>query len=260
MQSRMLIRGHELHVVDEGAGTPPLLLVHGFTGADLDWVDVQPVLAKTRRVVSYTHRGHGDSAHSASYSIEELAADLDAVVDALDLAPMHLLGHSMGGIVALQYALAHRDRLASLILMDTFAAPPEGLLSTWIDSVADVVRTDGMGKLLELMREHSPPAPPHIAERVEYKMTRMDPEAFLALGRALSTTPSVVARLGELAGMPTTVLVGAHDTPLVDPARVMHDAIPGSQLVVIPDAGHSPQEERPEEWLRAVEEHLARAS
>jgi pimeloyl-ACP methyl ester carboxylesterase len=255
----MLIRGHELHVVDGGAGTPPLLLVHGFTGSDMDWLDVQPALAKSRRVVSYTHRGHGDSAHTDTYSIDELVADLEAVVDGLGLAPMHLLGHSMGGVVVLRYALAHRDRLASLVLMDTFAAPPGALLDSWIDSVADIVRTDGMAKLVELMRQYTPDMPPHIAERVEYKMSRMDPNAFLELGRALQTSPSVVDRLGELAGIPVTVLVGANDAPLLEPSRVMHDAIPGSELVVIPDTGHTPQEERPDEWLRAIEEHLARA-
>jgi 3-oxoadipate enol-lactonase len=54
-----------------------------------------------------------------------------------------------------------------------------------------------------------------------------------------------------------TVIVGANDTPLLDSARFLHDAIPGSRLEVVADAGHSPQEDNPDAWLRAVEDHLA---
>ncbi len=254
----MKIGSLDLHVVDEGAGRPPLLLVHGFTGSDIDWVDVQPALAARRRVVSYTHRGHGDSVHTTSYSLDELVGDLESVVEQLQLAPMHLLGHSMGGVVALRYALAHPDPLASLILMDTFAAPPsDGSMGAMIDGMVDTAMRDGVGAVLDGMRPFLAAAPPEIAARVEYKVLHMDPAAFVTLGRSLASFPSMADRLGELAHLPVTVIVGANDTPLLDSARFLHDAIPGSRLEVVPDAGHSPQEDNPDAWLRAVEDHLA---
>lgn len=255
----MLIRGNDLHVVDEGAGAPPLLLVHGYTGSDLDWADVQPALSKARRVVAYTHRGHGDSGHAQSYSLDELVADLDALVSSFDLAPMHVLGHSMGGIVVLRYALEHRDRIASLILMDTFAEPAGGISSTWIDAVATTATEKGMSAVFEMMQPYLGDVRPEIVERMRQKITGMDPEAFVVLGRALGSFPSMVDRLDELAGLPVTVIVGANDANLVEPARLMHEHIAGSRLEVIDGAGHSPQEDRPEEWLGVVEEHLARA-
>jgi pimeloyl-ACP methyl ester carboxylesterase len=249
----------DLHLVDEGSGAgAPLLLVHGFTGSDLDWADVQPALARDRRVVSYTHRGHAGSPHTAPYTFDALVADLETLVDELGLAPMHLLGHSMGGVVVLRYALDHPERVASLVLMDTFAEPalPGG---GWIAAVKEKVHAEGMGALVEMMRGFLQDARPEVLERVEHKLANMDVDAFCSLGDELGAYPSLVGRLGELT-MPVTVLVGEHDTNLVAPAHVMADAIPGAHLVVLPGCGHSPQEDDPEAWRRAVGDHLARAS
>jgi pimeloyl-ACP methyl ester carboxylesterase len=254
----VLINGLDLHVVDQGQGDgTPLLLVHGFTGSDVDWADVQPALAAHRRVVSYTHRGHGDSAHAPAYSFDALVSDLEAVADALGLARMHLLGHSMGGIVALRYAFAHPERVRSLVVMDSEAEPAAS--TSWIDAVAAKAEAEGMAAVWEVMQPFLVGADPTIRARVEHKITHMHTAAFVTLGRELGAYPSMVARLPDLAAIPVTVLVGANDIALVPAAHVMHEAIPGSTLAVIADAGHSPQEERPDEWLRVVTEHLARA-
>jgi pimeloyl-ACP methyl ester carboxylesterase len=255
------VRGNALHVVDMGtdAEGPPLVLVHGFTGSDVDWLDVQGPLADAgrRRVVSYTHRGHGLSGHDEPYTLAEMVADLEVVVDELGLAPMHLLGHSMGGAVALRYALAHPDHLASLVLMDTSAGAFGGL-GSWTDQLAPAVEAQGMAPIVELMQRFAANLRPEIAERVEHKVSRMDPKAFLGFARALQSAEPLVDRLGELAvpGRTVTVLVGENDGPLVDAARVLHEGIPGSHLEVVADAGHSPQEDQPEAWLAALERHL----
>ena len=252
------MRGHDLHVVDLGTGDPPLLLVHGFTGSDVDWLDVQEPLAAAgsgRRVVGYTHRGHGLSGHAGEYSLAELVADLEVVVDELGLAPMHLLGHSMGGAVALRYALTHRDRVASLVLMDT-AATSFGGLGSWTEQLAAKIEAEGMAPIVELFGRFAATQRPEIAERLEHKISRMDPKAFLGLARALQEAESLVDRLGELEGIPVTVLVGANDGPLVESAHVLHRGIPGARLEVVADAGHSPQEDQPEAWLAALARHL----
>jgi pimeloyl-ACP methyl ester carboxylesterase len=205
--------------------------------------------------VSYTHRGHSGSPRAATYTFDGLVADLEAVIDELDLAPLHLLGHSMGGVVALRYALAHPERLASLVLMDTFAEPAGGIPTEMMDGLMARVRAEGMDAMVELAAGFTKP---ELVERGAQKLRGMDPEAFCALGTELRSYPSMVGRLGELT-MPVTVLVGAKDTNLVPPAHLMADAIPGAVLEVIADAGHSPQEDRPDEWLRVIGEHLERA-
>jgi pimeloyl-ACP methyl ester carboxylesterase len=252
-----------------GDGEPPLLLLHGYTGAALDFVDVIPALAADRRVVAYDQRGHGDSTNTgdaASYTFDRLTGDLAGFVDALELPPFDLLGHSMGGIISLQYVLAHPDRVRSLVLMDTGAAPA-ARVGDFFGGVFPIAREQGMPAVFALLRDfwlqqNGAPGPagaapsPEVVARVESKFARMDPEAFIALAGALGEYPSMVERLGEIS-CPTTVIVGANDTGLRSSADVLAAGIPGATLVVIADAGHSPQEDQPEAWTAAVQHHLA---
>jgi pimeloyl-ACP methyl ester carboxylesterase len=262
------LRGLDLHVVDEGSGSPPLLLLHGFTGASLDWADVQPTLAASRRVVAYDQRGHGQSTNTGAagdYTFDELVADLAAMIDELDLAPLHLLGHSMGGVVTLRYALERPETLRSLVLMDTMAAPTSVMPRGVVEGLAATARDQGMDALLgvmwpfmeRLLADQPEARRAVLRSRMERKIPNMDPEAFVALGAALGEFPSMVDRLGELT-MPVTVLVGENDLGLRAAADLMADRIPGAELAVVPHAGHSPQEDDPAAWLRAMDRHLAR--
>ncbi|HZQ83980.1 MAG TPA: alpha/beta fold hydrolase [Acidimicrobiales bacterium] len=261
----------ELEVHDQGSGAPPLLLLHGFTGSSLDWTDVVGDLSTDRRLVTYDQRGHGDSTNTgdpASYTIDALVTDLAAVVDQLGLAPFDLLGHSMGGIVAMRYALARPDTLRSLILMDTFAAPTGGIPATWIDFVVGQARESGMTAVAEMFLSYIDQAPnadqltperrEELAGRLRYKLTHMDIEALDQLGRGIGTFDSMLDSLGGIR-MPVTVIVGENDAGLREPADLMAKTIPGAVLEVIPASGHSPQEDNAAAWLAAVRGHLGRA-
>src|SRR3954447_14134296 len=106
---------------DDGAGDP-LLLLHGFTGSKLDFHDQIGWFTDRRRVLAPDQRGHGESTNLAradAYALDILVDDLAGFLDALDVARCDLLGHSMGGMVAMRFALLHPTRLRSLILMDT---------------------------------------------------------------------------------------------------------------------------------------------
>ncbi len=253
---------------EQGRGDPPLLLLHGFTGAALDFVDVIPALATSRRVVAYDQRGHGDSTNTgdaSTYTFDQLTADLAGFVDArVSPAPFDLLGHSMGGIISLRYVLAYPESVRSLVLMDTGAAPA-GKLDDVFGPLAQLGREQGMPAVFATVKQFwvrqadaaGLAAPEVMMQRVESKFTRMDPEAFGALADALGEYPSMVERLGEIA-CPTTVLVGENDTGLRASADVLAARIPGAELAVIPDAGHSPQEDQPQLWIDAVQRHLAR--
>jgi pimeloyl-ACP methyl ester carboxylesterase len=105
-------------------GAVPLVLVHGYTGSSHDFALHVEALAAERPVVVVDHRGHGLSTNTgveADYTVERLVADLAALVDSAVGRPVHLLGHSMGGRVALRLALARPDLVASLVAMDTTA-------------------------------------------------------------------------------------------------------------------------------------------
>jgi 2-succinyl-6-hydroxy-2,4-cyclohexadiene-1-carboxylate synthase len=254
----------QLHVDDRGQGEPPLVLVHGFTGSSLDWVDVHDDLAADRRVVAFDHRGHGQSSHPSDYSFDLLDGDLLGVVDALGLDGYHLLGHSMGGVVALRHVLAHPDRVRSLILMDTGAEAIGRALSDTLPPVVELGRSQGMPAVFALGREMmgaylrgDEARKAELLGRIETKYGQLDVEAFNAFGQELGRYPSLVTRLGEVA-CPTTVLVGEDDTMLRDSAVVLAEGVPGAELVVLPGA-HSPQEDDPAAWLAAVRAHLSRA-
>lgn len=106
---------------DEGEGSV-LLLLHGFTGSKLDFHDQLEWFTDSYRVIVPDNRGHGESTHSedeAVYKLDTLVDDLRSFVEVLDLQGIHLLGHSLGGMVVMRYAVAHPGRLASLMLMDT---------------------------------------------------------------------------------------------------------------------------------------------
>jgi pimeloyl-ACP methyl ester carboxylesterase len=254
-----------LAVDDRGRGdATPLVLVHGFTGGRIDWADVIDDLAADRRVVAWDHRGHSDSTNTgdrATYTFDQLVADALAAVDALGLDRFHLLGHSMGGVIAQRLVLEHPDRVESLILMDTLAEPLS-LPAAWIEGTLSTAREQGMAAVAELMAgftETASVAPPEerprIAARNRHKLAHMDVEAFAGLSDQLQTFPALLGRLPAISCR-TTVLVGEHDVPLVDQANKIAKSIPGAELVVIAGAAHCPQEERRDQWLEAVRHHL----
>ena len=265
------VNGVELAVDDRGdpgSAATPLVLMHGFTGGRVDFADVIDDLALDRRVVAWDHRGHAGSTNTgdpSTYTFDQLADDAAGVVGALGLERFHLLGHSMGGIVAQRYALAHREQIRSLVLMDTAGAAMPALPASFVESTVAKGRSEGMGAVAARMRAFAAdmPVPPdakeRILDRLEDKLTNMDVEAFDALGRALSEFPSMLERLGTELTLPVTVIVGENDTGLRPASDALHAAIPGSELVVIPDAAHSPQDENPAAWLEAMRAHLTRS-
>lgn len=268
-----------LNYEDHGRPTPgaePLVLLHGFVGSTADWAGVLPRLAADRRVLAYDHRGHGRSAkpgRADAYTFDALEADLHAFLDALGLGPVDLLGHSMGGVVAQRYALAHPDRVRSLVLMDTAPEPSGGPLSLLMRPLEMLVRRRGMGvlgalaKLLPKSKPQPEPATDGTGadggltaeqrDRQAAAFLATDPEAFAAFARALRGYPPLTGRLGEIA-CPTTVLVGAGDRALRRGVRLLADGIPGARLVVVDGAKHSPQTEQPQAWLAAVRAHFDR--
>lgn len=259
-ESRSTAGTIELAHATYGTGFP-LVLVHGFTGSSLDWIDVVEPLAQGRRVITLDHRGHGESPNpgdAATYSFDQLVVDMTGLLDRLELEQFDLLGHSMGGIVAMRYALLHPERVRSLVLMDTAAGAMAGA-ADFMRAGIELVRTQGTGALFELIQGFlgTGARADVLRARQRTKLEQMDPVAFTELGEELLTYPSVLDRLATL-DIPTTVVVGENDTGLRPAADALAATIPGAVLVVVPDAAHSPQDENRDAWLAAVESHLAR--
>src|SRR4051794_22246763 len=246
------------------------MLLHGFTGAKEDFADwIDPFAARGFHVIAPDLRGHGASAQpdeEPAYSLASFAKDAHALADALGWERYALLGHSMGGMVAQTIALDAPDRLTALVLMDTTHASVTGVDREIANLAVEIARTDGLDRLLELMNELDSPFTNEADMRV-----RAEREGYIAFGerKFLASSRAMYAamatelldqtdRLTGLAALdvPTLVIVGELDEQFVAPSRAMADAIPGARLVVVADAGHSPQFEAPEAWWDAVDGFL----
>ena len=263
----------EIEYEDHGEGDRPFLLVHGFTGSRDDFREVLPPLARRGRTLALDLRGHGGTTNPgdpAAYGLGILKDDVVGFLDALGIERCDLLGHSMGGMVALRLVLEHPERVASLVLMDTSPGPVHPKARGWFETAGRIAREQGMKVLFGLSRQvagRDPNRPPAAEkpirrmgeepwwERIRAKLEAMDPVAFSELGVMLAGHEGVEPRLGEIA-CPTTIVVGDQDAPFRKPSEVMEAGIPGAKLFVIEDAAHSPQFESPEEWLRIIEGHL----
>ena len=261
--------GVALEVTDTGSG-PALLLVHGFGGAKEDFADHVDALAGRHRVVTFDHRGHGESDDPpgvSAYSLDRMATDVLGVVDTLGIDGFRLLGHSMGGMVARRFVLAHPSRVDALVLMDTSPGPVPGIDPQLADLAAQVALDDGKDVLrpmldaagtletpayLRLLEER-----PGYREFEDYKWASLSGVMWAAMAREIVHQPNQLALLAKVR-CPTLVIVGAEDESFVEPSRQMAAVIPGAELVVVPDAGHSPQFENPRVWLEALEGFLAR--
>jgi pimeloyl-ACP methyl ester carboxylesterase len=276
MRQCVTVNGIEIAYEEHGGGTRPFVLLHGFTGSRRDFAPRVAELAALGRVVLPDLRGHGDSTKTGDangYSFDQLAADLLAFLDALEIERCDLLGHSMGGMVALRAALCWPERFASLVLMDTSARVPDNLAREPIELAARIAREAGMPQLAKLMRARaaSPEASRTDADRRleaewgdrywdEWRFPNyhaMDPHAFGAFGAELFDQTPLGARLAEIR-CPTLVLVGSGDTGFLAAADELVRDIPDARLARIPEAGHQPQLENPAAWLAALGDHLAR--
>ncbi len=268
---RIPVGGIEVEFEESGSGDPPFVLVHGFTGSRDDFVDVLPALAAERRTLLPDNRGHGGTSNPGTpegYTLEQLSDDLAGFLRAQGIGRCHLLGHSLGGMIALRFVLQHPDTVGSLVLMDTSPHAIGLMPREVLDAGARIAREHGMGALAAGMRANPPwersPAAKRTADRmgqerfwsrIEAKLLAMDPEAFASLAAVLADQEPVTDRLAEI-GCPTLVLVGEEDLPFLEPSRLMASAIPNARLHVVPNAAHSPQFENEPDWLHAITTHL----
>jgi pimeloyl-ACP methyl ester carboxylesterase len=255
--------------VEVGGSGPGLLLVHGLGGAKEDFSDHVPALARDHTVVIFDHRGHGASdkpTDRGAYSIDRLATDILEVADACGLDRFRLLGHSMGGMVARQIPLRDAERVEALVMMDTSAGPIPGFDPALMDAAAEVAFTRGkseLKELLDLAQVLETPAyrraladRPGYREFEERKWADLSEIMWGAMTVALAYQPDDLAALAAAVRFPVLALVGSQDAPFVAASREMAAAIESAQLVIIPDAGHSPQFENPAAWIEALSRFL----
>jgi pimeloyl-ACP methyl ester carboxylesterase len=280
-----LLPTSELEIEYDSAGDgTPVVLVHGNYASSRWWKPLFDRRPAGIRLIAPSTRGCGQSQRTATgYDLPTLASDLRRLLTALEVRRIHLVGHSLGGAIAMQYAVDWPDDVATLMLVAP--APTTGL--------EPMRQSDSrLGRMLRLAPTHAPASLATLdamvrigrvtganrrllRESIDAMLAcRIDPAQFDALVEdALAIEPE--ANLGFLQALdrwnvrerlatltvPTLVLWGDKD-PIVPRSSVEQTAadIPSSRLVVWEDAGHSPMYSRPDQFAELLFEHVARTS
>jgi pimeloyl-ACP methyl ester carboxylesterase len=256
--------GIELHYVEAGAGDP-LLLVMGFGGDHLAWAFQTPVFAERFRVIAFDNRGAGQSdVPDVPYTTRLMADDAVGLLDALDIQRAHVLGVSMGGMIAQEIALAHRERVRTLQLHCTLARADHymrALIDAWRTVRAKTSLEEWM-RIVALWL-FSPVTfadrPQFVETIIQTGITNPYPftsTGFLRQGDAVRSHDAL-DRLGTLR-VPT--LVSVADDDILVPPRFSHElarAVPGATLRTFDRSGHCYFWERPDAFNAMCLEFLA---
>jgi pimeloyl-ACP methyl ester carboxylesterase len=194
--------------------------------------------------------------------MEEMAADVLTLLDRMQLERVVVGGVSMGGYVALALTRMDPSRVAGLVLMDTQAVADDAAAQQARETNARRVEQEGTAFLVEslLGRLLSPGCPAAVRAEVERRMRAEAPEAVSAALRGMAVREDCRDVLHRFGGK-ALVLVGERDvvTPL-ERAQQMADLVPGSDLVVIPAAGHLPNVEAPQQVNNALSRFMAKVA
>lgn len=268
----------------EEPGKSPLLCLHG--GPGYTWDSFEPLeamAASGRRVIFYDQLGCGNSNVPTDPSIYTMALyleEVDVIRRALGLERVHILGHSWGGMLAMEYALTQPPGLASLILADTGASVPQ-----WVAEMRRLVAelppdvqqtilkheaagTTDSSEYQEACRVYSrrhldgridprPDCLNRIASKPgdEVYHTMWGPSEWCVTGPLKDW--DIVSRLGEIR-VPSLVIGGRYDEATPDVTETVHRGIAGSEWVIFENSGHFPHIEETERYLKVLDQFLNR--
>jgi 3-oxoadipate enol-lactonase len=250
--------GVELNYRVEGEGDETIVLVNGLADDLETWVlQIDDLVGAGYRVLRFDNRGVGESEKPPGpYDTALLAADTKALVDELEITDFHLVGVSMGGMIAQEYALAHGGDLRSLTLACTYAAPGpfcSRMFSLWADmapvmGVPAVMRDVALWAFtLEFFEQREEELREFEQEMAELSQPT---DAYLAQLASIQSHDAT-SRLGQIA-VPTLVLAGETDILIpVELSRRLHEGIPGSAWATTP-GGHACLWEHPEPFNQAI--------
>lgn len=253
--------GTRIYWNESGSGDP-LLLIMGLSYTSDMWHRTVPALSEHYRTIFFDNRGVGKSdVPPGPYPISQMAADAAAVLDAAGVKRAHILGASMGGMIAQEFALTYPDRVNGLVLGCTGCGGPQSI------PAAPAVMQVLMARATMTPEEGAEAMVPYIYDPTTPR-SRVDED--LAIRRR--TYPTAAGYLAQVQGIlawsgfdrlrrihaPTLIIHGEHDQ-LVPPenARILEKNIPGSRLVMLPHASHIFMTDEPEAANAAVLNFLA---
>lgn len=270
------VNGLNIRYYQAGNDDPPLVLLHGVGDSAVDWSWVIPTLGTKHRVIAPDFPGSGDSAKpKREYSLEFLTQFLGDFLNALQIQRAVLLGNSLGGLIALRFALSNPQQVAALVLVGTMAfsqlfklvlsnltLPIFGEFAIAWSKTPLGAKQRAWSRAALLFAHPSKVSAAWLAQQERMALLPSFLEANLSILRSLQLyllgQPQVVLESLPQLQMPTLVVWGVNDLVLPN-YQAYQDAINRLQqthLALIPDCGHLPQVERPELFTNAVNDFL----
>lgn len=256
------VNGAKIYYEESGSGPETIVFSHGLLMSGEMFSEQVKAFSDRYRCISYDHRGQSRSEVTASgYDMDTLTEDAAALIRALDCAPCHFAGLSMGGFVGMRLAIRHPELLRSVILMATTADPePEqnkgpyrrlAFIGRWL-SFRLVIKP-----LMKIMFGRSfleDPARAHVRAKWKNHLLGLNRTGTSRAAHGVIDRDGVYDQLGKIK-TPTLIIVGKEDvaTPPAKSKR-MRDAIAGSVYRELPRGGHSSCIEEPEAVTRAMQD------
>ena len=233
-----------LHYLDlNTSGHTAAVLLHGLGASGSSWRLQFPAFEKAGyKLIVPDLRGFGQSPYPGHTTIAEMAGDVLQLLDHLQIEKAHVVGISLGGTVALQFALDAPDRVHKLVLVNTFAHLRPKNLGVWGYMLwrLFLVHTIGMETQGKVVAQRIFPHPGQEVFRQELmeQIQQADPRGYRATMRALGQF-NVNARLGEI-HCPTLILTSEHDTTVpAETQRALAGGITGARQILFPEGGHA---------------------
>lgn len=258
----------EIYYEEEGKGIP-LVMIGGLTATVEVWGELRNLLAAKYRLIMPDNRGSGRTRipqDDGDRSPKRLAGDVLAMTHALKLEKFHLLGGSFGGTIAQEFALAHPDRLRSLVIACSHfggkerVKPPAGLREVRVRGAApDATEKERQAALETIFHPDTIKSHPEVVHHYDENKRRFphSKEELTLRDKGIASFDAS-ERLRSLK-VPTLVIHGSHDVLVpTENASLLADRIPGAELVIVQGAGHHFYSEQPETSAQAILAFLAR--
>jgi len=252
------VRDMDVYYEITGSGDP-VLLIHGLGSRTEDWEEQVPALAQHFRVITYDVRGHGRSSRpSGPYSLKEFAADAAGLLKALHVGPVHIVGLSMGGMIAFQLMADHPKLVRSAVIVNSGPAlvPQNGAQRRALMQRKFLVRLLGPRGWAKLLSKKLFPRPEHASKRETFikRMSENDRRAYTAAQNALIGW-SVLDRVASMSH-PTLVLSSDQDYTPVAVKEAYAALMPNARVEVLANSRHAAPMENPQQFNRAVLQFL----
>ncbi len=252
---KLKINGNFLAYERLGIGAP-LILVHGFPLDQRSWEPLLPHLKDTFDLILPDLHGFGQSdVPDGTYGVEQMAADLASLLDALGIQKTYIAGHSMGGYVALSFARAFPQRVLGLGLIGSQAAPDAPERKSGRYATAEQVALQGFSAVMEMAEKLSanPGHAPFFRELIQSQR----PEGIIGALKAIAERPDSLPLIPTF-HFPLVLVHGLADTLVSsERAREIKELSPHATLTELPGVGHSPQLEAPAATAHALQKFIS---